>query len=75
MTLTTEITSDFICPWCLSADTRMNQAIAQLKTPVKIKRIWYPPELNSTMPETGMDRKTYRSNKIGSWEYSQMLDA
>jgi predicted DsbA family dithiol-disulfide isomerase len=75
MTLTIEITSDFICPWCLVVDTRLNQAIAQLNPPVEIQRIWYPFELNPTMPEAGMDRKTYRSNKFGSWEYSQSLDA
>jgi len=27
------------------------------------------------MPEAGMDRQTYRTNKFGSWEYSQQLDA
>jgi predicted DsbA family dithiol-disulfide isomerase len=75
MTLTIEITSDFICPWCLVVDARLNQAIAQLKMPIEIKRIWYPFELNPTMPEAGMDRKTYRSQKFGSWEYSQSLDA
>jgi predicted DsbA family dithiol-disulfide isomerase len=75
MTLTIEITSDFICPWCLVVDARLNQAIAQLKITVEIKRIWYPFELNPTMPEAGMDRKTYRAQKFGSWEYSQSLDA
>ena len=75
MTLTIAITSDFICPWCLVAETRLNQAIKQLNSPVEIHRIWYPFELNPDMPEAGMDRKTYRSNKFGSWEYSQSLDA
>lgn len=75
MTLTIAITSDFICPWCLVAETRLNQAIEQLNSPVEIQRIWYPFELNPDMPEAGMDRKTYRSNKFGSWEYSQALDA
>lgn len=75
MTLTIEITSDFICPWCLVAETRLNQAIEQLNAPTDIKRIWYPYELNPTMPEAGMDRRTYRSAKFGSWEYSQQLDA
>ena len=75
MTLTIEITSDFICPWCLVVDKRLNRAIEQLKAPVKIQRLWYPFELNPTMPEAGMNRKTYRSNKFGSWEYSQTLDA
>lgn len=75
MTLTITITSDFICPWCLVAETRLNQAIEQLNSSVEIQRIWYPFELNPDMPEIGMDRQTYRSQKFGSWEYSQVLDA
>ena len=75
MTLTIEIVSDFICPWCLVAEARLNKAIAQLNTSVNIQRIWYPFELNPDMPEMGMQRKTYRSQKFGSWEYSQQLDA
>lgn len=75
MTLTIEMTSDFICPWCLVADTNLQKAIAQLDIPIAIQRIWYPFELNPDMPEAGMDRKTYRTNKFGSWEYSQQLDA
>jgi len=55
MTLTIEIISDFICPWCLVVDTRLNQAIKQLKTSVEIERIGI--ELNPTMPEAGMERK------------------
>jgi predicted DsbA family dithiol-disulfide isomerase len=75
MTLTITITSDFICPWCLVAETRLNQAIEQLNSSVEIQQIWYPFELNQEMPESGMDRQTYRSQKFGSWEYSQTLDA
>ena len=75
MTLTIKITSDFICPWCLVAETRLNKAIKQLGTKSDIKQIWYPYELNPTMPEAGMERKVYRTKKFGSWEYSQQLDA
>jgi predicted DsbA family dithiol-disulfide isomerase len=75
MTLTIVITSDFICPWCLVAETRLNQAIEQLSSSVEIQKIWYPFELNPEMPEAGMDRKIYRTNKFGSWKYSQALDA
>ncbi|MEH2248734.1 DsbA family oxidoreductase [Nostoc sp.] len=75
MTLTIAITSDFICPWCLVAETRLNQAIAQLNSAVEIERLWFPFELNLQMPEAGMDRKAYRTRKFGSWEYSQGLDA
>ena len=75
MTLTIAITSDFICPWCLVAETRLNQAIAQLNSAVEIEYLWFPFELNPQMPEAGMDRKAYRTRKFGSWEYSQGLDA
>lgn len=36
MSLTIEITSDFICPWCYVAETRLKQALAQLDSKVKI---------------------------------------
>ena len=75
MTLTIAITSDFICPWCLVAETRLNQAIAQLNSAVEIEYLWFPFELNPQMPAAGMDRKAYRTGKFGSWEYSQGLDA
>ncbi|MGB6297334.1 MAG: DsbA family oxidoreductase [Rivularia sp. (in: cyanobacteria)] len=75
MTITIEITSDFICPWCLVAEKRLNKAIAQLNPSVDIQHVWYPFELNPQMPEMGMERKIYRSQKFGSWEYSQQLDA
>ena len=61
MNLAIEITSDFICPWCLVAEKRLNKAIAQLNSSVNIQRIWYPFELNPDMPEMGMERKIYRS--------------
>jgi predicted DsbA family dithiol-disulfide isomerase len=75
MILTIEITSDFICPWCLVAETRLNKAIAQLNPSVDIQCVWHPFELNPNMPEMGVDRKIYRTRKFGSWEYSQLLDA
>jgi len=73
MTLTIENNLRLYLPWCLVVDTRLNQAIKQLKTSVEIKRIWYPFELNPTMPEAGMERKTYRSNKFGSYSKCWML--
>lgn len=78
MTLIIEITSDFICPWCLVAESRLKRAMTQLMSsidsPLDIQIVWHPFELNPKMPEMGLDRRTYRSNKFGSWEYSQHLD-
>ena len=75
MTLTIEITSDFICPWCLIAHHNLQQAIATLDTSVDIQWVWHPFELNPDMPAAGMDRRAYRTNKFGGWAYSQQLDA
>lgn len=47
MTLIIEITSDFICPWCLVAETRLNKAIGEASAE-RIAQIWYPHELNPT---------------------------
>ncbi|MEM6253895.1 MAG: DsbA family oxidoreductase [Cyanobacteria bacterium P01_D01_bin.156] len=74
MNLTITITSDFICPWCYVVETRLKQALTQLRSDVKVEWIWHPFELNPTMPTAGIDRKTYRANKFGSWKYSQLLD-
>ncbi|MEM8717443.1 MAG: DsbA family oxidoreductase [Cyanobacteria bacterium P01_G01_bin.4] len=70
-----EITSDFICPWCFVAETRLKQAISQFQLESEIQLIWRPFELNPDMPDLGIDRKAYRSQKFGSWTYSQQLDA
>ncbi|MBE7380239.1 MAG: DsbA family oxidoreductase [Leptolyngbya sp. SIO1E4] len=75
MVLNISITSDFICPWCWVAETRLHQAIKRLDSAVDYQWVWYPFELNPDMPEAGMARKTYRSQKFGSWDYSQQLDA
>ena len=75
MTLTIEITSDFICPWCWVAETRLQRALAQLAPAVDVQWVWHPFELNPDMPAAGLDRRTYRTQKFGSWAYSQQLDA
>lgn len=75
MTLNITITSDFICPWCLIGERRLEKAIAALPAGVAVERRWRPFELNPDMPPQGMDRRAYRSLKFGSWEHSQRLDA
>jgi predicted DsbA family dithiol-disulfide isomerase len=75
MTLTITITSDFICPWCMVGERRLERALATLPSGASVKRQWRPFELNPDMPAAGMDRKIYRTLKFGSWERSQALDA
>ncbi|CBJ41034.1 putative DSBA oxidoreductase (plasmid) [Ralstonia solanacearum CMR15] len=75
MNLTLTITSDFICPWCFVAERRLAKALAGLPEGVTVTTRWRPFELNPDMPVQGMDRKTYRSMKFGSWARSQAMDA
>jgi predicted DsbA family dithiol-disulfide isomerase len=74
-TLSIDIVSDAICPWCYVAKRQFERAAARLPTDVKLSVRWKPFELNPDMPPEGLDRVAYRSRKFGSWEHSQKLDA
>lgn len=73
MTITVEVISDLICPWCFIGKRRLEKAIAAFDVPVKVR--WLPFQLNPTMPKEGISRREYRIKKFGSWERSQELDA
>ena len=63
-----EIYSDLICPWCYIGRHRLQAALGTLDEAVKPDIHWLPFQLNPDMPKTGLDRRTYRSAKFGSWE-------
>jgi predicted DsbA family dithiol-disulfide isomerase len=69
------ITSDFICPWCYIGEKRLARAIERLASGIEVKLQWLPFELNPDMPPEGMDRGTYLSNKFGSLERVQAMQA
>jgi predicted DsbA family dithiol-disulfide isomerase len=69
------ITSDFICPWCYIGEKRLAGAIERLPSGIEVQLEWLPFELNPEMPPEGMDRGTYLSNKFGSWERVQAMQA
>ena len=75
MKLTVEIISDVICPWCFVGKRRFERALRLLPEDIETEVHWRPFELNPDMPAAGIDRKSYRSRKFGSWERSQALDA
>ena len=74
-TIQVSLTSDFICPWCLIGERRLQVALTQLPEDVAVQMRWRPFQLNPTMPKAGIDRRTYRTAKFGSWERSRALDA
>ena len=78
MNIHIEIVSDLICPWCYIGKRKLESALESLRAQqpeVVVHISWLPFELNPQMPAEGLDRKTYRSAKFGSWEKSQQLDA
>lgn len=73
MSLSVDVVSDVICPWCYIGKRRLEKAIAAADVQVSVR--WYPFQLNPQMPKEGISRKEYRSRKFGSWERSMELDA
>ena len=78
-TISVTITSDFICPWCFIGERRLRRAAAHLsddlREEVRLEITWRPFELNPNIPAEGIDRRSYRIAKFGSWEHSRRLDA
>ena len=72
--LVIEITSDFVCPWCYIGEVRLEKALKQIDSGVKVRRAWRPYELNPDMPGGGMDRKEYLTKKFGSAERLNEID-
>src|SRR3954463_12404013 len=69
--LTIDVISDVICPWCFIGKRRLEKALDG--RPVTVR--WHPFQLNPDMPREGVERKSYRIRKFGSWERAQQLDA
>src|ERR1700693_4678842 len=75
MTLTVDVTSDVICPWCYIGKRRLEKAIAAHAGRGDVRVRWHPFQLNPQMPKAGVNRREYRTAKFGSWERSLALDA
>lgn len=60
-----DIVSDTVCPWCYIGKKRLDQALA-LHGGEGITLVWRPFQLDASIPEGGVDRKTYMEKKFGS---------
>ena len=75
MTVSVEVFSDVICPWCFIGKRRLEKAVAALDGSHTICVQWFPFQLNPHLPKAGISRRDYRIKKFGSWERSMELDA
>lgn len=70
MTLTIDVVSDVVCPWCFVGKRRLEAALVQWRQihpdePEPAVR-WLPFELNPALPATGMERSEYMRGKFGT---------
>ncbi|MDQ2633934.1 MAG: DsbA family oxidoreductase [Pseudomonadota bacterium] len=63
-TLTIDVVSDVVCPWCYLGQKRLDNAI-EAAPGVDVAVTWRPFQLDPTIPPEGMDRKAYMSAKFG----------
>jgi predicted DsbA family dithiol-disulfide isomerase len=71
-----QVVADVICPWCFIGKRSLDKAIAILAGQgIEVELEWLPFELNPNLPPEGLDRRTFRSVRFGSWENAQAMDA
>ncbi len=65
--LTIDVISDVVCPWCFVGKRRLGRALAMLPEVNAVVR-WLPFRLDPTIPPGGIARADYLSKKFGSVE-------
>jgi predicted DsbA family dithiol-disulfide isomerase len=58
-----DLVADVVCPWCYLGWRRVKSAVA-LRPDVEPLIVWRPYQLDPTLPEEGVDRKTYMAGKF-----------
>jgi predicted DsbA family dithiol-disulfide isomerase len=69
-TLTIDIVSDVVCPWCYIGKRKLEAALAlpEAANLPKVEVRWHPFQLNPDMPQAGVPRKQYLEDKFGGPE-------
>jgi predicted DsbA family dithiol-disulfide isomerase len=65
--LSIDVVSDVVCPWCYIGLKRLDMALASVDD-VAVAVNWRPYQLDATIPANGTDRKQYMLAKFGSEE-------
>lgn len=60
-----DVVSDVVCPWCYLGKARLEHAIAALPD-LDVTVHWRPYQLDPSVPPEGMDRAEYVRKKFGS---------
>jgi predicted DsbA family dithiol-disulfide isomerase len=66
--LTIDVVSDVVCPWCYIGKRRLETALAALmaQAPALVPQVrWHPFQLNPDLPPEGIERARYLEAKFG----------
>ncbi len=76
MTLSIDIISDVVCPWCFIGKRRLESALKLYRErnpgAAEPKVTWHPFQLNPDMPAEGIDRDEYVKRKFGAGRAGQI---
>jgi predicted DsbA family dithiol-disulfide isomerase len=64
-TLSIDIWSDVMCPWCIIGYKQLETALAELEDEIAAEIRWRPFELNPDMPPEGEDQAEHVQRKYG----------
>lgn len=64
-TLTIDIYSDVMCPWCAIGYGQLTRALGELKGEIDAEIRWRPFELNPDMPPEGEEQEAHLQRKYG----------
>ena len=72
-TVTIDIFSDIVCPWCVIGGVRLAKAIAQ-RPELTVVRNWHPFQLNPDQP-AGIPWAAYAEQRFGGAEKAKQIFA
>lgn len=63
--LTIDVVSDVMCPWCYIGKRRLEAALDEVRSEMDVEVRWRPYQLDPTLPKQGKDRQQYLEDKFG----------
>ena len=64
-TVSIDIVSDVVCPWCYLGKARLEQALAMTAGQADVSITWRPYRLNPDIPAEGVDHQAWLASKFG----------
>lgn len=75
VTVTVDVVSDVMCPWCYIGEKRLEKALNALDGEVTVEVRWRPFQLDPTLPKEGRDRQDYLEAKFGGPDKARQVYA